>query len=286
MHSPATRGVFDVLPRLVERFNGRVWIISKCGPRVRSLMLEWLDIHDFYDRTGIPRGNVRCCEKRADKAEHCAKLGITHMIDDRLAVHTHLREVVPNLYLFGQQSSMITPDWVTPVLTWADVENNINIDHAAPACPIESFSGQYRTLSNFAAYPTVFDGVQFPTAEHAYVAAKTLDPDLRDIVRELSSPGNAKHFGRSVQLRPDWVAVRESVMLEILRAKFTANPDAGQILLDTGTAELIEGNRWHDNYWGRCGCKPCRRNGIGMNTLGRLLMQVRGELATQTPPGV
>src|SRR5690242_10321735 len=30
MRSPATAGMFEVLPRLVARFGGRVWVISKC----------------------------------------------------------------------------------------------------------------------------------------------------------------------------------------------------------------------------------------------------------------
>ena len=42
-------------------------------------------------------------------------------------------------------------------------------------------------------------------------------------------------------------------------------------LLATGDAELIEGNYWHDTFWGMC-------NGKGENHLGRLLMEVRSEL--------
>src|SRR4051794_35691549 len=80
--SPATEGVYAVLPGLIEAFEGRAWIISKCGDRIRKRTLAWLDHHDFYERTGLPRGNVRFCRKREEKARHCAELGITHMIDD------------------------------------------------------------------------------------------------------------------------------------------------------------------------------------------------------------
>jgi hypothetical protein len=116
LHSPATPGAFVVLPRLVERFQNQVWVISKCGERIQNRTLQWLDHHDFYRRTGIPRGNVRFCRKRADKALHCAELGITHMIDDRLGVHVALRGIVPNLYLFGPHES--PPDWVRHAPTW------------------------------------------------------------------------------------------------------------------------------------------------------------------------
>jgi hypothetical protein len=125
--SPPTDGAFDVLPRLVARFGGQAWVISKCGPRIQERTLDWLDHHDFYARTGIPRGNVRFCRQRGDKAGHCAKLGITHMIDDRLDVHHAVRDVVPNRYLFGRQKGP-APDWVRHTLTWADVEAAVTAD--------------------------------------------------------------------------------------------------------------------------------------------------------------
>ncbi|CAM2961717.1 NADAR family protein [Skermania piniformis] len=199
LRSPPTACVFDVLPGLVEQFDGRVWIISKCGHRIREVMLGWLDHHDFYTRTGMPRGNIRTCAKRADKAVHCVDLGVTHMIDDRLDVHTHLRGIVPNLYLFGiQPATTRPPAWVTPVPNWEHAGNAIQaslkrVNHSKTR--IDSFTGEHRFLSNFAPYPTVFDGIEYPTAEHAYIAAKTLDPDIRAIVRATPAPGSAKATG-------------------------------------------------------------------------------------------
>ena len=117
--SPATAGVYEVLPGLIEAFGGRAWIISKCGDRVRERTLAWLDHHDFYARTGLPRGNVRFCYERAEKAVHCRELGITHMIDDRLDVHRAIRGIVPHLYLFGPAGA---PEWVRHVPDWAAAE--------------------------------------------------------------------------------------------------------------------------------------------------------------------
>jgi hypothetical protein len=125
--SPATEGAFDVLPRLVERFGGRVWVISKCGARIQERTLAWLEHHDFHRRTGVPRDNVRFCLRRADKAGHCADLGITHMIDDRLDVHRALRDTVPCRYLFGTQQED-PPPWVRHTPTWADVESAVSAD--------------------------------------------------------------------------------------------------------------------------------------------------------------
>lgn len=126
MRSPATPGMFETLPGLVTRFDGRVWVISKCGERVQRRTLQWLEEHDFYRRTGISPENVRFCRKRADKAGHCADLGITHMVDDRVDVHEALRDLVPHLYLFGPQTSP-PPEWLPHVRTWAELSERIEI---------------------------------------------------------------------------------------------------------------------------------------------------------------
>jgi ribA/ribD-fused uncharacterized protein len=148
--------------------------------------------------------------------------------------------------------------------------------------PITSFRGPYRFLSNFAPFPVVFDGIEYPTAEHAYVAAKTLDPTIRAMVRGIDKPGNAKYRGKSITVRPDWDDVRQELMLAILRSKFSRNGDARDLLLATGDAQLVEGNAWHDNYWGHCRCKECTNTVEGHNMLGRLLMTVRDELRHPT----
>jgi hypothetical protein len=130
MESPATPGAFEIIPRIIEVFEGRVWIISKCGEETQRKTVAWLDHHDFYGRTGLPRGNVRFCRERAEKAIHCRDLGITHMIDDRLDVLRAIRGVVPHLYLFGPQDSE-TPAWVIHTPDWSAVEAALT---ATPSC--------------------------------------------------------------------------------------------------------------------------------------------------------
>ena len=124
INSPATPGAFEIIPQLVAHFEGRVWIISKCGEGVQRKTLAWLDHHDFYALTGIPKRNVRFCRERADKAIHCSKLKITHMIDDRLDVHRAIREIVPNRYLFGPQQGEVPP-WVIHTPDWTSVATHI-----------------------------------------------------------------------------------------------------------------------------------------------------------------
>lgn len=136
---------------------------------------------------------------------------------------------------------------------------------------IDAFSGANRYLSNFYPSPIEWDGLTFPSVEHAYQAAKSADPNVRAAIAQQPSPGMAKRMGKSVALRPDWEEVKVPFMLAFLRMKFTFESECGRWLLNTGQAELIEGNTWGDRFWGTV-------NGEGRNELGKLLMQVRGEI--------
>ena len=141
---------------------------------------------------------------------------------------------------------------------------------------IAEFDGEYAFLSNF--YPSIFthDGIEYPTVEHFFQAAKTLDIKEKKAIAAAATPGQAKRMGRKVQLRSDWEKVKEYYMELGLRLKFE-NPSLRQKLLETGGNELIEGNSWHDNEWGSCYCARCQ-NIAGKNKLGKLLMKLREEL--------
>jgi hypothetical protein len=114
---PAKPGALDVIGRLVAKFHGRVWIISKASEETECKTRAWLDHHDFSTRTGLPADNVEFCRRRADNAPICQRLGITHMIDDRPDVHEAIRAIVPNCCLTGPIKGGVparvihTPDW-------------------------------------------------------------------------------------------------------------------------------------------------------------------------------
>lgn len=124
MKTPPYDGMFDVVPTLVERFGGDVWIVSKCGPRIQQRTLQWFEHHRFHERTGIRRDRVRFCLRRPDKAIHCRELGITHFIDDRTDVLEPMFGIVDNLYLFGPQRGR-TPAGMRHVLTWQEAATAI-----------------------------------------------------------------------------------------------------------------------------------------------------------------
>jgi ribA/ribD-fused uncharacterized protein len=153
-------------------------------------------------------------------------------------------------------------------------------DTTAPPV-IDEFRGPYGFLSNFHRAPLVWEGITYPTSEHAFNAGKTLDLGHREWIAAAPTPREAKRRGRTVDLRPGWDdRVRFEVMAEVLRAKFTCHPGRIAALLGTGDAELVEGNRWHDRVWGRCYCARPSCRPPGENHLGRLLMELRAELAT------
>ncbi len=138
--------------------------------------------------------------------------------------------------------------------------------------PIDHFVGEYDFLSNFYPSDVWLDGECYRTVEHAYQAAKTLDPAARKRIQIRQRPGDAKRLGQSVEMRPDWDDVKRDVMGMLLRQKFSPAMGLDDRLLATGDAELIEGNWWNDRYWGVC-------DGEGENHLGKLLMQIRLELS-------
>ena len=145
---------------------------------------------------------------------------------------------------------------------------------------INQFEGGYEFLSNFYEVPFRWRGNEYPTVEHAFQAAKTLDPVKRQEIATARTPGIAKRLGRSVHLRPDWEEVKEEIMYECVSAKFHQNIGCALALLATGDEELVEGTSWHDNEWGTCYCPKCI-NIEGKNKLGKILMRVREEMRAE-----
>ncbi|MBD3226909.1 MAG: DUF1768 domain-containing protein [Candidatus Lokiarchaeota archaeon] len=136
---------------------------------------------------------------------------------------------------------------------------------------INRFKGKYRFLSNFYPCEIEYNGIKYTTLEHAYQASKTLNNESRKKIAEKKTPALAKKMGRRVPLRKNWEEIKLKIMEKLVRIKFSTHPDLKSKLLDTGDAELIEGNNWGDNYWGVY-------NGKGENHLGKILMKIREEL--------
>lgn len=136
---------------------------------------------------------------------------------------------------------------------------------------ITEFKNEYRFLSNFYPCEIEFDGLIYNSVEHAYVAAKTTDLELRAQIHAIDKPGDVKKFGRTLELRKDWDSIKIGVMEELVAKKFL-HADLAYMLKKTGNEFLIEGNWWGDTFWGE---SPI---GIGTNHLGHILMEIRDNL--------
>ncbi|MBM4370902.1 MAG: NADAR family protein [Deltaproteobacteria bacterium] len=158
----------------------------------------------------------------------------------------------------------------------------INFDDNLENIPevIAGFRGTYRWLSNFWPVTVRLEDdpiTTYPSVEHAYQAAKTLNVDWRLEIAAQTTPGGAKRIGKHMPLRPGWDGMRVAVMRDLLRQKFAAPADGrweGTLalrLLQTHPAGLVEANDWGDTFWGVC-------RGQGENQLGRLLAGIREEL--------
>ncbi len=135
---------------------------------------------------------------------------------------------------------------------------------------IHGFHGPFRFLSNFVPVQVELDGIPFPSVEHAYVAAKTLDIEKRMEIAQVETAGQVKRLGRRLKLRPDWDTIKLDVMNDLLIQKFSQEPFSTQ-LLATNDFYLEETNHWGDTFWGVC-------DGVGTNHLGHLLMSIRTNL--------
>jgi len=119
-------------------------------------------------------------------------------------------------------------------------------------------------------------GKSWPSTEHYFQAQKFAGTEHEEAVRMTAKPRDAAAMGRdrTLPLRKDWEMVKDSIMKDAVRAKFTQYPDLRYILIETGNVELVE-HTTNDNYWADGG------DGTGKNMLGKILMEVREELRIQ-----
>lgn len=140
---------------------------------------------------------------------------------------------------------------------------------------IQFFKDNYDFLSNF--YPIIieYEGFKYPSVEHAYQAQKSLSREVKKIFTSKDiPPGLAKRLGKLIETRDDWDQYKMIVMTELVHLKFN-DPILSRKLVETGNAELIEGNWWGDTFWGIY-------DGKGMNHLGKILMAKRNIINSES----
>lgn len=145
---------------------------------------------------------------------------------------------------------------------------------------IRKFRDEYWFLSNFYPCKILHKGRTWLTAEHLFQAMKTIDKRNRVRIQRCRTPAQVKKMGRQIKLRPNWDNIRLDIMRMVLSLKFRQSPMLREKLLSTENQTLVEGNYWHDNFWGDCRCQECVHI-KGENHLGLLLMEIRNKFRQQ-----
>jgi N-glycosidase YbiA len=138
----------------------------------------------------------------------------------------------------------------------------------------------YGYFSNFSPHAIELDGQHWPTVEHYYQAQKFLGSELEYLmakIRSATTPELAASIGREPDHFPstDWQQRKLTVMEKALCQKFATHLDLRQLLLNTGTATIIEDSPV-DYFWG------CGLDRSGENHLGQILMQIRTKNALKS----
>jgi ribA/ribD-fused uncharacterized protein len=140
---------------------------------------------------------------------------------------------------------------------------------------IQFFLGEYHVLDNFSANQITWQGASYPTAEHAYQAAKFFEtaPHIAELIRTATAPSAAKAIAQEHRALcdPAWAEKKQTIMESILRAKLAQHPTLQTLLLQSDEQELIEANPL-DEFWG------AGANNTGQNILGCIWMKLREEL--------
>jgi hypothetical protein len=103
LRTPPARDALPTIRDLVAAFDGRVWLVSKAGPRVQDRTRRWLDHQRFWEVTGTRQEHLRFCRQRGEKTAIARELGLTHFVDDRPDVLAPMVGVVRFRFLFGPQ---------------------------------------------------------------------------------------------------------------------------------------------------------------------------------------
>lgn len=152
-------------------------------------------------------------------------------------------------------------------------------DRAASAVFLKT-DEEFGGLSNMAGgFPLLVNGLRIFTSEALYQACRFPHlPAIQRMILAQASPMTAKMKSKPYRSdsRPDWNRVRVKVMRWCLRVKLAQNwTRFSELLLATGDRPIVELSH-KDDFWG---AKPVDDHTlVGMNVLGRLLMELREEV--------
>lgn len=138
----------------------------------------------------------------------------------------------------------------------------------------------------------------FNTVEAAFQAGKCLVSGYISTPTQINefvsaTPDQSKYLANTkykYQYKPSDAAKIDALMTSLVRQKFINGPLGKKLVKETGETTLIEGNSWDDAVWGEPfdGVKhvPATKGFLAgqkpLGKLGKMLMQIRGELKNGT----
>lgn len=130
------------------------------------------------------------------------------------------------------------------------------------------FFGEYDFLRPDFRANLIFRKELFPSAEHAYQAAKDWDNlEWRERIRQISSPEEARFIGRQ-KTSSTWEKEKLKILEEVHKSKFISNFPLKLRLLMTSGYDLIPSDIPDE----------LSQSKIKKNDLGKILMAVRAEI--------
>lgn len=143
---------------------------------------------------------------------------------------------------------------------------------------------QWGGYSNMASgYPLIINDIEIRSSEALYQALKyTNHPEIQFKILEQTSPMTAKMVAKPFKelIRPDFEIIKIRIMKWCVHAKLLCNYEKfSHLLLESENKMIVEESR-RDNFWG---AKRTQDNKlIGVNVLGRILMEARENLKKGT----
>lgn len=134
---------------------------------------------------------------------------------------------------------------------------------------IRRFENEHAFLNPFFTLYVSYQGGLYPSVGHAYAAAHTTDQRKRMLIATAVSAREVLSLQKGLPDLDEQTMI--DTMCSLLKQKFTV-PALRQLLVDTGTQDLIYGNS-PDPFWG-----IDESTNVGRNQLGVLLMDIREHL--------
>ncbi len=175
---------------------------------------------------------------------------------------------------------------MTSMTSQSETSNILRTYHRADVVVVYRTKESFGGLSNMASgFPLRVNRVRILTSEALYQACRFPHlPDVQRMIIGQHSPMTAKMKSKPhrKETRPDWDYVRTKVMRWCLRVKLAQNyEEFGRLLLSTKDRSIVEQSR-KDDYWGAKVIGVAEDTLIGQNILGRLLMELREHVKSDT----